>query len=1053
MLLIDPADGAVLDANAAACRFYGWSREELTSKTVADINTMSPDEISTEMARVAALATSRLHFRHRLANGEERFVEVHSGPIEMDGRQLLCSIIIDETPRIEAELALTRRERLFGMLAEINQCLIRARERESLFLELCRVAVESGGFRFSWVGLVDAAGQVVPVAQAGEDDGYIGAVRATVHPGDPRSAGPAGRCITTGLPVVSDDFLADPANAPWRDHAATAQVTSVASIPLREEGKTIGAILLYASERGFFAEWELATLTDMAVDVSYGLDMLVSTRRRLDAETQAAEWSHRLEGYLEHSPTVSYAIAVTPAGRQPEWVSTNAVRLLWASVAEMMEPVWWTSHLHPDDCAAATAGMAAIVTNGSTRLEYRFRTADGRVIWVLDTARYTPNASGVGGRIIGTWTDVTERHEALEEIRVSEERLRLALSAASQGLYDLDLRSGEAHVTPEYATMLGYDPASFRETNAAWRERMHPDDLQPVSAVFEAYVSGKLSDYRVEHRQRTREGEWRWILSVGRIVARDAQGNPLRMLGTHTDITDIKYTEAALRLRSSALEAAADAIVITDPAGIVEWANPAFTALTGYSLTDTAGRNPRQLLRSGVQSSEFYTHMWQTILSGQVWRGELINRRMDGTHYPESLTITPVFDPAGAIGHFIAIKRDLTEDHSLRENLLQAQKMESVGRLAGGVAHDFNNLLTVINGSIEIALGHVSTESPAHEDLVEIRNAAQRAGALTRQLLAFSRRQILRRHLVDVPQLILDLSKMLRRLIGEDVLLITDLPPSAARVLADSGQLEQVVMNLAVNARDAMPNGGTLTLSTAEVELSARETIRNSEMHPGRYLRLSVRDTGSGMDSQVSARIFEPFFTTKSAGQGTGLGLSTVYGIVQQSGGDVTVESTVGVGSVFHVFLPIADSEIDESSVELPPYAAISADASAGRLTGTVLVVDDEPVLRSIAAKILSRSGFTALSAGNAEEAVAVFEAHGGKIDLLLTDVVMPGMSGPQLASELTARKPGLKVVFTSGYTDDTVFRHGVDGMTMDFLSKPYTFQELVARVETTMRS
>jgi PAS domain S-box-containing protein len=1279
---------------------------------------------------------------------------VHSGPVEVDGRTLLHSIIIDETPRVRAEAALTRRDRLYSMLSETNQRLIRARDRSTLFSDVCRVAVEYGGFRFAWVGLVAADGHVEAVARAGEDAGYINSVQATIREGDARSKGPVGRAIVTGAPVVVDDFQGDPASQPWRESAALARVQSVAAIPLREDERVIGALMLYSGEPGFFASEEVSTLLEMASDVSYGLHTLASTERRVAAEERAAKWYVRLEQYLDGSPSVSYAIRVTEQGWESEWLTANAVRLLGYSMEEMLADGWWATHVHPDDLERASAVARSVVETGGVRLEYRVRTAFGTEIWILDTSRFDPDPSGVGGRITGSWTDITDRRLAAAKLEESEERLRLALSAARQGLYDLDLTTGVAVVTPEYATMLGYDPATFHETNAAWQDRMHPLDRERVAAVYHAYVAGEIPEYRVEHRQRTRTGEWRWVLSVGSIAGRDPDGRPIRMLGTHTDITELKRTEeqlalrartaqalmelpalsvrvsereffqsaleviqrlteselgfihevhegesalelaycshrgpvancqalfgtrckvseagawadayrerravlcndetacgdqrgltreqvtlhrlisapviedgavrllvgvankgesysdtevetvqllaeelwrlaqqrrtdlahqrserfrqlllenlaegvvaadaegrltlfnrvarewhgidadasldpaawsesyqlfesdgttpltteriplvrairgetvhearmsivrpgmpprlivanggpllgddgrqigslmimhdetaqraaeAALTLRVEALDAAADAIVITDRNGVVEWANAAFTALTGYSLNDAAGHNPRTLLRSGVQSREFYAEMWKTILEGKVWRGELVNKRQDGTLYPESLTITPVRDARGEIQHFIAIKRDLTEDRSLRENLMQAQKMESVGRLAGGVAHDFNNLLTVINGSTELALGHVSEDSPAHEDLLDIRRAAERAAALTRQLLAFSRRQILRRHLVDFPGLIGDLSKMLQRLIGEDVVLRTELSGGSGRVLADAGQLEQVVMNLVVNARDAMPNGGTLTLSTTDVELDQAATGQHEDMAPGRYVRFTVRDSGIGMDESVRARIFEPFFTTKGPGQGTGLGLSTVYGIIRQSGGDVQVESAPGEGTAFHIFLPYAQADDEHASVAAPAAKPISSEASTGQLRGTVLVVDDEPVLRNLAVKILTRSGYTTLSAGDAEEAMAIFDERGGAIDLLLTDVVMPGLSGPALAKELTARRPQLKVIFASGYTDDMVLRHGVDGNTMEFLGKPYTFKELITRVEAAM--
>jgi PAS domain S-box-containing protein len=520
----------------------------------------------------------------------------------------------------------------------------------------------------------------------------------------------------------------------------------------------------------------------------------------------------------------------------------------------------------------------------------------------------------------------------------------------------------------------------------------------------------------------------------------DAEGRADRAVGVMPDASAGRQAEVTLRLQSAALNAAANPIVITDRAGVIIWANPAFTELSGYTIDETAGRNPRDLVKSGVHSAEFYREMWDTILAGRVWRGEMTNRRKDGSHYPEELTITPVHNESGEITHFIAIKRDLSNEKTLQSQFLQSQKMESVGRLAGGVAHDFNNLLTVINGTVDLALTALSPNDPLHADLREIQGAGERATALTRQLLAFSRQQVMRPQVLSLNGLIMDLLKMLGRLIGEDVELITDLAEDLGPVMADSGQLEQVIVNLTVNARDAMPRGGTLTFVTRNVVLNEALAAGDGGLPPGSYVSLSVHDTGAGMDEATRARIFEPFYTTKEPGKGTGLGLSTVYGIVTQSGGSIVVDSAPGRGTTFLVYLArVATPAVERRHAKPPAALAVG--------TETVLIVDDEAALRSVAARILSRHGYQVLTAANGGEAILLLERHEGPIDLLLSDVVMPGMSGPQLGERLQQRCPGLKLLFTSGYTDDVAFRHGLGGDRVQFIGKPYSIVDLTRKV------
>jgi signal transduction histidine kinase/ActR/RegA family two-component response regulator len=408
-----------------------------------------------------------------------------------------------------------------------------------------------------------------------------------------------------------------------------------------------------------------------------------------------------------------------------------------------------------------------------------------------------------------------------------------------------------------------------------------------------------------------------------------------------------------------------------------------------------------------------------------------------GTRIPVSVSLSAIRGAGGSITGLAAVCRDLTEWRRLEEQYRQAQKMEAVGRLAGGVAHDFNNILTVVNGFSELVIDALPRGDANREFVREVRRAGERAAGLTRQLLAFSRRQVLHPQVLDVNAVVTNLVKMLGRLLGEDVALEADLRRGVGPILADPGQIEQVLLNLSVNARDAMPTGGRLTIRTADAEVTADHAPPG--IKPGQFVVLTVSDTGTGMTDEVKAHIFEPFFTTKEVGQGTGLGLATVHGIVEQSGGFVGVESRLGEGTTFRVYLPRTAKTGGCDSTHGVPAAA--------RGTETVLLVEDEPAVRALAARVLRQSGYTVLEAEGSREAVAAAQAHRGRLHLLVTDVVMPGQGGRSLAERLRAADPKLKVLFMSGYTDDAIVHHGIRTDRVHFLQKPFTPLALAATV------
>jgi PAS domain S-box-containing protein len=498
--------------------------------------------------------------------------------------------------------------------------------------------------------------------------------------------------------------------------------------------------------------------------------------------------------------------------------------------------------------------------------------------------------------------------------------------------------------------------------------------------------------------------------------------------------------EEQVRVQSSALEAVANGIMLTDAAGKILFGNRAFCAMTGYALEEILGKNPG-FLNSGKHDADFFRALWNTILTGRVWQGELINRRKDGTLYNEEMTITPIQRRNGEISHFIAVKQDITQRKQRKEQLHQARKMEAIGQLAGGIAHDFNNLLTVIHGNVQLVL---MDESQLKEEnrqcLKQVTDATERAADLTRQLLAFGRKQVVQFQPLNLNHVIRNFTKMLKRVIGEHVALQCCCAEDLPSVNADVGMIEQILLNLIVNARDAMPQGGSIIITTEAVSIDASHAETHPEAQTGEFVCIAVGDTGTGIYPEYLPRIFEPFFTTKEAGKGTGFGLATVYGIVKQHRGWIEVSSQLGNGTTFKIFLPASASGAAEKST--PQTKAIPAGGHE-----KILLVEDDADVRIVARGVLEGSGYQIWEASNGLEALNVWKTNASQIDLLLTDIILPGgLNGWELADRLSGERPGLKVILMSGYNADLA---GKIQPHSHILPKPFSLENLTETVRS----
>ncbi len=729
----------------------------------------------------------------------------------------------------------------------------------------------------------------------------------------------------------------------------------------------------------------------------------------------------------------------------------------------------WTQSLHPDDRDRVVREWTEWTRRGRAfRSEYRFKRPDGNVSWVIGEARAQHDSKGALTGYIGAITDITSQRQyraALEDLSTlrraagddyfSQAAANLAESLGVEiGFVNTLKHDGswvhtkglfvDGHVQPLTEWALAGTPC---ERAIHGRATVVPRDLRHHFPAFSISIALGANSYAA---MPMIDSENKIVGSVG-VMSRNSLDNSESMLA----ILTLFATQVAVELERRRTEAwfigvfefAPDAVVISDRKGRIQRVNRAAEEMFGWTRAELDGQAVEVLMPQAMRRQHVGLR-GQFMLAGTnramgAGRLSLRGLRKNGAEFPVEIGLAPIETEDGLL--VAASVRDVSTRMVLEGQFRQAQKMESVGQLAAGIAHDFNNLLTIVNGLAELASTEIPKDSPVQERLASILNAGERAAALTRQLLAFSRKQILRPSVVNLNEVVSEAETLLRRALGEQIRLVVEMETDLSNVTVDPEQFQQVILNLALNSRDAMPKGGTLTIRTANVAFDETTRIPRPGFPPGRYVMLTLTDTGIGMDEATQALIFEPFFTTKPKGQGTGLGLATVYGIVKQSGGDIYVWSKAGEGTAFTIYVPVSDVEADGDRAKEAPLAAHG--------TEHVLVVDDDANLRDVVKWMLGHAGYKVIAAGSAEEALQLLNDGDVPIHLLLTDVVMPGMGGWELAERVQALRPEIRILFMSGYSEEGPLRTGVSDKSVHLINKPYSIGDLTRKIREVLES
>ena len=955
-------------------------------------------------------------------------IEVSTSPIIVDGKiETFLSVARDITERKHAEEKLQILNRLYSVISQVNQMIIRAKDEQEVFQQACSIVVHYGNFRMAWIGVLNQhTGNVTPTHWAGIEDGYLTfAEKFSTKVDEVWGRGPTGTCIRENRLVICNDIANDPVMEPWRDRALERNYRSSIAVPIHRSGEVIGAFVMYASMPNYFTEEENALLTEVTGDISFAIQHFEINRNKMAAEESLRESEDKFRSLYENS---LYAVLLTvPDGRI---ISANpaASKMLDRTEQEIIT-VGRGGILDETD-----ERFAEVVTQRALRGEFT-----GELNFIRKSGEKFP--CDVSTSIFTTkdgnqWTctifrDITDKKQAEQEreqyFKFFQTSTDIMVIADPQGCFK--------KVNPSCTILLGYTEAELLQK--PFIDFIHPDDRKKTIDEMARQMQRGFS-FNFENRYLCKDGSFIWLSWIATYNLHEGI-----TYATARDITERKRTEQQLHIFSSAIEQSTVSIVITNTDGVIEYVNPKFLQLTEYSREEVIGKKP-SILKSGHTSPKEYERLWKTITSGGEWWGEFLNKKKSGKQYWENTSISPVKNDQGVITHFLGIKEDITEKRRLKEQFEQVQKIESIGTLASGIAHDFNNVLGIILAYSGFLERSQPDSQKTSESLKSIKKAVERGANLVKQILTFARKSETTISPMDIQELIHEIVSMLSETFPKTIDIVTRIDSNVPYIHADRTKIHQALMNLCVNARDAMVNGGTLTIQVKMVE---KEDLSDKVLavFPHSGVAVTVSDTGMGIDENTMQRIFDPFFTTKELGKGTGLGLSVVYGVMESHKGYIDVESKVGRGSSFTLYLPLAG----ETEVPVQTEVMIHGQIRGG--TETILIVEDEEMLILMIKILLEDEGYTVLEAHDGEEAVNIFREKKDAINLIVTDMGLPKLSGYDEFLMLKKIQPDVKVIFASGFFDPNVKAELDKQGAKAYIQKPYDRTELLRVIRASL--
>ena len=1039
-VFVDSIDGIVWEADAQTFRFtfvsnkaerlLGFPVERWISEPNFWKDHIHPEdrEWAINFCVTAANEKRDHDFEYRMIAANSRTVwlrDIVNVVVEQDRAVKLRGIMVEITEHKKAEVLRTGQSRILEMIAtsapleDTLTSLIYLIESQSEGM-LCSVLLLDEGGRHLYHG----AAPSLPEAFTRAIDG------AAIGP----QVGSCGTAAFLGEPVIVTDIVHDPLWVDYKDLAAQYGLRACWSSPIiSHQGLVLGTFAMYYREPRSPIPHE-TQLIAIATHIA-GIAI-----ERQQSENELRESEERYRTLVENAPEALLVLDCDTG----HFVDLNekAVQLFELPKEALFKigPIDLSPATQPDGRVSEQVALEKIhetLRGGTPAFEWTYRIASGKEIPC--EVRLVSIPSHSRKLIRGSVIDITERLKADEALRASEKRFTTAFQVSPNPLTITTLKEGRIlAVNDQFLRISGYTRKELIG-NTVLELKLWAKHEERDRAIQMLIEQGVVRDF--EGNMRTKSGELRYMIVALERIELDGQEC---LLMASNDITERKRAEEELQKSNQEISdlyhnapcgyhaLSTDGIFLRINKTELDW--------LGYSSDEVIGKMNFADLIAGESRDEFRENFSRLKQQGSLNDFEIEMVRKDGSTIPVLLSATAIKDGEGNLLMLNSTLFDLTERKRLEAQFRQSQKMEAVGRLAGGIAHDFNNLLTAILGYSQLALLHLKPHEVMHDQIEEIKKAAERAALLTSQLLAFSRRQILQPKVLNLNAVVKEMDNMLRRLIGEDIELLTRLDPTLGRIKADPGQIAQVILNLAVNARDAMPLGGKLTIETTNVDLGEAYAESHLSVQSGPFVMLAVSDTGHGIAEEHRMHIFEPFFTTKEKGKGTGLGLSTIYGIIKQSGGSICVSSEIGQGTSFKIYLPRV-----EEKPEVKDVIVIEEEIDRGK--ETILLVEDEEIVRKLAITILKRSGYTVLEANGGSEALLQSERYTGHIHLMVTDVVMPQMSGRELAERLAPLRPEMKVLYMSGYTDDEIIHRGILELDTAFMQKPFTPDQLLQKV------